>query len=148
MRLLPESRRVAAALVAITLALAACALEFTLHVSGPVQHFVVFWLYNALALAAGLVCVARGVSSPRERAAWILIGLAVVSWGVGNTIWTFAYVGLPSPPYPSLADAFWLAVYPPVYVGVLLLLRSRGGPIRRSLWLDGGVASLAVAAVG
>ena len=132
----------------LTLALVACTLEFTLHVNDSLQHFVVYWLYNGLVIAAGVVCIARGISNARERAAWILIGAAVVFWGVGNTIWTFAYVALESPPYPSLADAFWLAVYPPVYVALLLLLRSRAGGVRRSVWLDGVIASLAVAAIG
>ena len=112
------------------------------------QHFVVYWLYNGLVLAAGVACMARGLAGARERVAWVLIGPAVVSWGVGNTIWTFAYVALPSPPYPSLADVFWLAVYPPIYIALLLLLRSRAGVVRRSIWLDGVIASLAVAAVG
>ena len=148
MRILPESRRATAALLLLSAALAACALEFTLHVNPAVQHFVVYWLYNGLVLAAGVVCIARGLTSARERAAWMLIGAAVVSWGVGNTIWTFAYLDLPSPPYPSLADAFWLAIYVPVYIALLLLLRSRTGAVRRSVWLDGVIASLAVAAVG
>ena len=148
MQFLPESRRATAALIAITVALGACALEFTLHINSSLQHLVVYWLYNGVVLAAGIVCIARGVSRSRERAAWVLIGAAVVSWGVGNTIWTFAYVGLSSPPYPSVADLFWLAVYPPVYVALLLLLRSRAGAVRRSVWLDGVIASLAVAAVG
>jgi two-component system cell cycle response regulator len=148
MRFLPESRRATAALLLITLALGACALEFTLHINASLQHLVVYWLYNGLVLAAGFVCIARGVSTSRDRAAWMLIGAAVVCWGVGNTIWTFAYVGLDAPPYPSVADVFWLAVYPPVYVALLLLLRSRTGAVRRSVWLDGVIASLAVSAVG
>jgi len=148
MRFLPESRRAAGALVLITGAAAATALEFTLHLGPSVQHFVVYWLYNGLVLASGVACVAGGLSRPRGRAPWILIGAAVISWGVGNTIWTFAYVGLDSPPYPSIADVFWLALYPPVYVALLLLLHTRAGGIRRSLWLDGGIASLAVAATG
>jgi diguanylate cyclase (GGDEF)-like protein/putative nucleotidyltransferase with HDIG domain len=148
MRLLPANRGAAVALVLSTLALAACALEFTRHISPGIQHFVVYWLYNGLVLAAGAVCVARGISVARDRVAWILIGSAVLSWGVGNTVWTFAYVSLPHPPYPSIADAFWLAVYPPVYVALLLLLRTRAGSVQRSLWLDGIIASLAVASVG
>ena len=39
-------------------------------------------------------------------------------------------------------------MYPPVYVGLLLLLRSRAGGVRRSVWLDGLIASLVEAAVG
>jgi two-component system cell cycle response regulator len=148
MRLFPANRTATVALVVITVALAACVLQFTLHVSPSLQHFVVYWLYNGLVIAAGLVCIGRGWSGRSERLAWTLIGAAVVSWGIGNTIWTFVYVALPSPPYPSIADAFWLAVYPPFYVALLLLLHSRSGGIRRSLWLDGVIASLAVAAVG
>src|SRR4051794_41555210 len=116
MRPLPKSRRASVALVAITAALAACVLQFTLHVSPSLQHFVVYWLYNGLVVAAGVVCILRGCSRKSERLAWILVGAAVVSWGVGNTIWTFAYVGLAAPPDPSVADAFWLAADPPFYV--------------------------------
>jgi two-component system, cell cycle response regulator len=145
---LTESRRAAAALGILTVALAVCALQFTLHLNSSVHHFVVYWLYNGLVLAAGATCVARGVSSSRERFAWVLIGAAVLSWGVGNTIWTFAYVGLDAPPYPSIADVFWLAIYAPVYVALLLLLRARTGAVQRSIWLDGIISSLAVAAVG
>jgi diguanylate cyclase (GGDEF)-like protein/putative nucleotidyltransferase with HDIG domain len=146
-RLLPDSRGARTALVSATVALAVCTLQFTLHPSGS-QHFVVYWLYNGLVLAAGCVCVARGLTSAYERAAWVLIGGAVISWGIGNTIWTFVYVGHPSPPYPSICDAFWLAVYPPLYVAVLLLLHARSGGVRRSVWLDGVIAGLAVAALG
>ena len=53
--------------------LAACALEFTVHVNSWVQHFVVYWLYNGLVLSAGAVCIARGLAHSRERAAWVLI---------------------------------------------------------------------------
>src|SRR5581483_2673756 len=148
LRILPASRWASAALLLMTVALGACSLEFTLHVGPRLQHFVVYWLYNGLVIVAGVVCAARGITGSRERAAWVLVGAAVVSWGVGNTIWTFAYVSLPSPPYPSIADGFWLALYPPVYVALLLLLRSRIGTVRRSVWLDGVIASLAVAAIG
>src|SRR6266545_4587535 len=68
MRLLPQSRRATAALTLITVALAACTLVFTAPVGGAVEHFVVYWLYNPVVVAAGLVCVARGVASSRERA--------------------------------------------------------------------------------
>jgi two-component system, cell cycle response regulator len=148
MRQLTTSGRASGVLLLLTAGLAVCSVQFTLKVSESIQHFVVYWLYNALVIAAGLVCLARGLAGSRERAAWSLIGVAVVSWGVGNTIWTFVYVALPSPPYPSIADIFWLALYPPVYVALVLLLRARAGSVRRSLWLDGVIGSLAIAALG
>src|SRR5829696_9494582 len=137
-----------AALLLLTLAVAACAIQFTLHLAGSVQDLLERWIYEPTVIAAGLVCMARGFVGRTERAAWSLIGLGVVLWGVGDTIWTFVYVDDASPPYPCISDVFWLALYPPVYVGFLLLVRSRAGGLRRSLWLDGVMASLAVASVG
>src|SRR3954470_17622621 len=106
MPLLPENSRATVALLALSAVLAFCTVQFTVGISGSIQHFVVYWLYNALVLGAGGGCLARGASDGRERWAWTLIGIAVVAWGVGNVIWTFVYLGQ-SAPYPSLADAFW-----------------------------------------
>src|SRR5215212_6440585 len=141
-------RRARAALLLLTLAVAACAIEFTLHLADSGQALLERWIYEPTVIAAGGTCIARGLAGRTERAAWSLIGLGVVLWGVGDTIWTFVYVDDVLPPYPCISDAFWLALYPPVYVGFLLLLRSRASGLRRSLWLDGVIASLAVAALG
>ena len=137
-----------AALLLLTLAVAACAIQFTLHLADSVQDLLERWIYEPTVIAAGLVCMARGFVGRTERAAWSLIGLGVVLWGVGDTIWTLVYADDASPPYPCISDVFWLALYPPVYVGFLLLLRSRAGGLRRSLWLDGVIAGIAVASVG
>ena len=83
-----------------------------------------------------------------ERLAWILLGSAVIAWGIGNTVWTFTVANLPTRRFPSYADIGFLAVYPPAYVAIVLLLRSRAGGLRSSLWLDGVIGGLAVAAVG
>jgi diguanylate cyclase (GGDEF)-like protein len=92
--------------------------------------------------------VARGVIHRRERLAWILVGVAVIAWGTGNTVWTFTVANMDDPPFPSYADIGFLAVYPPAYIAIVLLLRSRVAELRWSLWLDGLIGALAVAAVG
>ena len=51
-------------------------------------------------------------------------------------------------PIPSVADPFYLAFYPVSYVALALLLRRRMQDFRGNLWLDGVIASLAVAALG
>ncbi len=56
--------------------------------------------------------------------------------------------GLADPPLPSLADALWLAFYPATYVAIVLLVRARVREFRASLWVDGLVGALAVAALG
>jgi len=51
-------------------------------------------------------------------------------------------------PFPSPADAGYLSIYPASYVALVLLLRARAGRIPSSLWLDGLISALAVAALG
>jgi diguanylate cyclase (GGDEF)-like protein/putative nucleotidyltransferase with HDIG domain len=101
--------------------------------------------YNGLIFAAALACL---LGAPRgRRLPWALIAAGLASWAAGNTYWTFALVDLESPPYPSVADAFWLAFYPPVLVALILLVRSRVHSFRVSLVVDGLIGALAVAAV-
>jgi two-component system cell cycle response regulator len=148
MRQLASSRSATNALLAITAVFALCAVEFTFHLSGDLRTVLNEWVYNNVMLAAGAACVARGILVPRDRLAWILMGSAVGAWGIGDTIWTFTVANDPSPPFPSIADIGFLAVYPPAYAAIVLLLRSRTGTLRGSLWLDGVIGGLAVAALG
>jgi len=144
MRQLASSRRSTAALVVLTALFGLCALEDTFHLSPALGSFLNTWVYDDLVLAAGAICVARGVVSTRERLAWILMGAALLAWGAGDTIWTFA----DNPPFPYYSDVGYLAVYPLAYASIGLLLRARVGRIRASVWLDGLIGALAVAAVG
>jgi two-component system cell cycle response regulator len=148
MRLLTTSRTATTALLGITAVLALCAVEFTFHLNGGLRDILNAWVYNNVMLAAGAACVARGIFGRGERTAWILMGAAVGAWGVGDTIWTFTVANDPTPPFPSIADIGFLSVYPPAYVAIVLLLRSRAGKLRGSLWLDGVIGGLAVAALG
>jgi diguanylate cyclase (GGDEF)-like protein len=143
-----SSRSAGISLLVLTAAFLVCAAEYTLHFSETLMSVLNDSAYDAIVLAAGAVCLARGVASKRDRAAWILIGVAIASWGAGDVYWTYAVINDPNPPYPSFADLGYLALYPPAYVAMYLLLRSRVGKLRDSLWLDGFIGALAVAALG
>lgn len=104
------------------------------------------WLYNMLILLGVAACVVRAARVRAERSAWLALTLGVGAWAVGELTFDFGYAG--NPPYPSVADGFYLAFYPLCYVGLLLLVRARLSPFVRSLWLDGITATLASAAVG
>ena len=99
-----------------------------------------------LALSAGL-CLLRGVLVRVDRAAWLLMGAAGLSWTAGNVYWWVALRDVAEPPYPSWADAGWLAVYPLAYVGLVLLVRRSVVALQPSVWLDGVVGGLGAAAV-
>ena len=121
------TRWAALALATLTATFAVLAVEYTFHLSDSLRHVLTEDVYNNVVLAAGLVCVARGIAIRHERLAWVLVGSAVLAWGIGNTVWTFTVADMADPPFPSYADIGFLAVYPPAYVAIVLLLRSRVG---------------------
>lgn len=106
------------------------------------------WLLNALILATSVACLLRGLRVRAERLAWLVLGAAMLCWSAGFIYWTIFIVRDPAPPYPSPADALWLAYYPAAYIALVLIIRSRIREFHRSLWLDGLIGGLAVASVG
>jgi two-component system, cell cycle response regulator len=114
--------------------------------AGP-DTFFTQWLYDAVVLAAAAACLARGALVREDRAAWLVLGVGLLSWAAGEIYWSAALAGLDDPPYPSPADALYLLFYPCAYVAVALLV-SRRREHRTGRWLDGLVAALAVSALG
>jgi diguanylate cyclase (GGDEF)-like protein len=106
------------------------------------------WAYDSVVIAAGLACLVRAARAERERGAWIAIGAAILSWGASEVYWTVAILDNPSAPYPSLADAGYLAFYPLAAVGLGLLIRARAHELDWRLWMDGLIAALGTAALG
>lgn len=113
---------------------------------GPgLDEFTERWIYDGLELLAAVGCLLRAASIRDERAAWLVLGLGILSFGLGDICFDFVYNG--SPPGVSICDAFYLAFYPACYASLALLVRSRISSFDRSVWLDGLIAALAVSAV-
>jgi two-component system, cell cycle response regulator len=115
--------------------------------SPELDGFFQDWVYCGLVVAAGVACVTRAVAVQEERAAWLVMGVGLVAWAAGEITWTLVYADVGNPPYPSAADVLYLAFYPASYTSLLLLARSRTDTFRSSLWLDGAIAGLTVAAL-
>jgi diguanylate cyclase (GGDEF)-like protein len=112
------------------------------------SSFLDDWLFELLVLASGIGILARVALVPAERLAWSMIGVGALAWAAGDIYWLVAFSDKTEVPYPSIADGLYLAFYPFVYVGVVLLVRARVRRFHASQWLDGLAAALIVAAVG
>src|SRR3954447_5858304 len=86
-------------------------------------------LYDAVVLGAGVACLIRASDYPREQAAWLWIGAAILSWGAAEIYWTIFIEGNASAPYPSPADVGYIAFYPLAYIGLGMLVRARAHEI-------------------
>ena len=106
------------------------------------------WLMAGLLVAATEICAARSALVSEERAAWSALAGAMALWTAGFVVYTALYLDDAEPPFPSVSDAFYLAFYPFAYVAIVLLVRRSVARFHASVWLDGIVGGLAVAALG
>jgi hypothetical protein len=80
------------------------------------------WGAASFELAAGALCLARGVTQRPGRAV-LTLGFAITSWALGDFALTTESLGGANPPPPSLADTFYLGFYPLAYVAAVLFIR-------------------------
>ncbi len=102
------------------------------------------WVYIGLFVLACVIAASHAYLVERERPAWTVISIAMACWIFGE-VW---YAAFEPETYPSIADLGYIAFYPLLYVGIVLLLRSRARTIGDMLWLDGTTAALAAGAFG
>jgi methyl-accepting chemotaxis protein len=105
------------------------------------------WGAATFELAAGALCLARGLTQRRGRAVALMLGFAITSWALGDFALTAESLGGASPSVPSLADVFYLGFYPLAYVAVVLFIRGDTQKLTTPSWLDGAVAGVGTAAV-
>lgn len=102
------------------------------------------FLYSALnVLAAGLIAV-RAHRLRADRLAWSLIAAGMAFSALGDIVYA---LWVPNAHSPSVADPGYLAFYPFVYAGILLLMRSCLKRVPMPIRLDSLVCALAVAAL-
>ena len=103
--------------------------------------------YDAVgATAVGAALVAIALHRPARVAPWLLITLGQASFVAGDLAWN-VYEFLGEDPFPSLADVLYLAGYPLIAAGLLLLIRHRIAGGDRGGILDAAILTTAVAIV-
>jgi hypothetical protein len=87
---------------------------------GPVK-----WLHLVVMGAGAILILLRAAVRREERTAWLLLGLGVGAWVLGELYFTAVLWSDASPPVPSPADAGYLSLPPLVFAGLAVLARTR-----------------------
>jgi two-component system, cell cycle sensor histidine kinase and response regulator CckA len=84
-------------------------------------------IYSVIGITSATVILIRARTMSTGRLPWLVLGFMQLLWAVGDLIWVgYELAGVP-PPYPSIADGFYLAAYPIGMVGFVLYVRRRAG---------------------
>src|SRR4051812_7819125 len=109
------------------------------------NRFFNWGVFNFLILGSGGICLLRAAAIGRLRAAWVLVGTSLVSFGIGSVIWSVHYAEVHPEPFPTVSDAFWLAYYAFAIGGLVLLARDRVIGFDLQRWIDGVAVALIAA---
>jgi diguanylate cyclase len=116
--------------------------------SSRLDGFFNDWVYNgAELLVAGLV-LARALLVRTERSAWLILAIGIGFYAAGDLYYTLVLESEASIPTPSVSDALYLLFYPCAYVTIVRLIGAHIRNIHASVWLDGAIGALSLAAVG
>lgn len=120
----PRTRHVAMAAVALIIAYV---VWLIIHWSNRESFFIVDDLILVAASIPPLVfsLLAARSTRGRVRAGWSVLAVGLLSWNVGEALWTYAEITKQKSPGPSLADAFYL-FWPVAACAALLLFWNRG----------------------
>jgi len=102
------------------------------------------------AVAAGIASAACAWAATRavgkDRLGWALMSISTGLWAAGEVVWSIYEVGMGvAVPYPSLADAGFLAAVPFAVGGIRAFWSApRGTSSRWRVWFDGVIVAMAL----
>ncbi len=109
--------------------------------------FVDGWLGVLTVWLPATVCWLAVFRLGRRRPEVLLAAAAVTSFAAGDTYYVLMTLGGEELPFPSLADAGYLLVYPLLLGALIVTVRQRARRLAPSVWLDCAVGSLGAGAV-
>jgi signal transduction histidine kinase len=138
--------------IALTLAALAALAGLLLLLPGlgrEARHTVDMVAYPLTSLGAGMVLTAASLHlRGRHRWAWLMLSLGVVSWGIAEVGFQVYWTVGREVPYPSWMDVFYLAGYPMLGAGVLLLPHAPLGKFERTRsLLDAAIGAVGLSLV-
>ncbi len=117
-------------------------------------YFVLPWnsfgqtlVYDAIGVSAAAAAVAGArLHRPSSQLAWYLFAAGLLAFSVGDVLFNlYAFVWHRDPPVPSVADVFYLAGYPFLTAGLVVLVLRLRREERRSGHIDAAMLIVAFA---
>lgn len=142
-RLAPQDRTLRAIAVVAAALVGLEALHDLGVIAGPRALFEV-WVHDLVVITAAGLCFAYAAEARHDRHASLAFGTGLAAWAAGDLWWTAFYEGDPDPPFPTIADALWLAWYPLTALGIALLIRRSVASFHLHRWMDGLAVMLIV----
>jgi PAS domain S-box-containing protein len=111
------------------------------------------WGVALFEIAMGALCVGRyfdkswRTSESVAQAFPLVLGVACISWGLGDLVLTIESLGGATPPVPSTADGFFVAFFPLCYLSFMLVIRRGNNGSLVATALDGSIAGLGAASI-
>jgi diguanylate cyclase (GGDEF)-like protein len=96
------------------------------HLLLPNGSLVSNLAYNAISLLSGLmILVGVRLHRPERPAMWYWFAAGQITNSLADWVWAYYQFVRHEEPYPSFADVFYLAAYPMLIIGLILLARGR-----------------------
>jgi diguanylate cyclase (GGDEF)-like protein len=110
----------------------------------PTDGFGPVWYLAIAALGTGMAVAGACTARPPRRRIWVALALGSVLYLIGDGLWElYEFRGIA--PYPSWADAVYLARYVPMVLGLCWLVRGRQVGRDRAAFLDAAILTSAFA---
>ena len=110
------------------------------------QKVLIFHLIGGSAAVGILVGVA--IHRPKHRLPWVLFALGQVLFVAGDVLsYNYQKFFGTELPYPAISDAFYLAVYPCLVTGILLIVRRRSAGRDRGGLIDSAMVAIGIGVV-
>jgi diguanylate cyclase len=118
-----------------------------LRSSGTSSTFFDVWVANLGYAGCTLLCAWRAIARRPGRWGWGSLAVGLLLFTAGSVLWT-SWVQYFNPlPYPSISDFCFLAFFFMAFLGIGLLVRETVPKTARTIWVDGLIAALGVAAL-
>jgi len=88
---------------------------------------VLFLFLSFAAVSSAIIALKKYWKNLRDRYSqiWLLVTIGLLLWLVSKVVWSvYSMPPNTTMPYPSFADAFWLAGYAPIFAALHFYLRS------------------------